>query len=120
MFQFLTENRILEEFVINWNNIRGQVGAKIIEGLTQALKIKKISMNNNLLGFAYDNKEPPVCKLLDLLKSSLTIEEIDISFNFIEQKSIFCLSNGMKFTPSLKNLIVDGNPIGPVGLRFLI
>ena len=26
----------------------------------------------------------------------------------------------MKFSSSLKNLVVDGNPIGPVGLRFLI
>jgi hypothetical protein len=26
----------------------------------------------------------------------------------------------MKFTASLKSLVVEGNPIGPVGLRFLI
>lgn len=26
----------------------------------------------------------------------------------------------MKFTSSLKNIIVEGNPIGPTGMRFLI
>lgn len=26
----------------------------------------------------------------------------------------------MKFTSSLKSIIVEGNPIGPTGLRFLI
>ena len=43
-----------------------------------------------------------------------------MSFNFIEQKSIFCIAHGLKFTSTLKNITVEGNPIGPVGMRFLI
>ena len=77
-------------------------------------------MNNNLLGIAYDDKEPPICKIAELLANSKTIEYLDLSYNFIEQKSIFCIAHGLKFTSSLKNITVEGNPIGPVGMRFLI
>lgn len=73
-----------------------------------------------MLGVAYDDKQPPITKMADLLTSSKTLEYLDLSFNFIEQKSIFCISHGLKFTSSLKNIIVEGNPIGPVGVRFLI
>lgn len=92
--------------------------------------LRKISLNNNLLGVAYDDqkekdpskrlKQPPICKMADVLTGSKTIELIDLSFNFIEQKSIFCIAHGLKFTASLKNINVEGNPIGPVGMRFLI
>lgn len=63
---------------------------------------------------------PPICKIAALLTTSKTLEYLDLSFNFIEQKSIFCISHGLKFTSSLKNIIVEGNPIGPVGVRFLL
>ena len=56
----------------------------------------------------------------EVLSLSKTIEYVDLSYNFIEQKSIFCIAHGMKFTKSLKNINVEGNPIGAVGLRFLI
>lgn len=82
--------------------------------------IKEIHINNNLLGMPYEDKQPPICKMAELLTSSKTLEFLDLSFNFIEQKSIFCISHGLKFTSSLKNIIVEGNPIGPVGVRFLI
>lgn len=58
--------------------------------------------------------------MAELLTTSKTLEYLDLSHNFIEQKSIFCISHGLKFTSSLKNIIVEGNPIGPVGVRFLI
>lgn len=37
---FLSNNRNLEIFKINWNNIRGAVAEKIIEGLTYCYGIK--------------------------------------------------------------------------------
>lgn len=64
-------------------------------------------MNNNLLGVAYEDqrekdhnkkhKEAPIGKLVELLTQSKSLEVIDLSYNFIEQKSIFCLAHGMKF-----------------------
>jgi len=58
--------------------------------------------------------------MAELLTTTKSLEYLDLSFNFIEQKSIFCISHGLKYTSSLKNIIVEGNPIGPAGLRFLI
>eukprot|EP00347_Sterkiella_histriomuscorum_P017989 403347211 len=114
--EFLTNNRTLEILKLNWNNIRGNMGVKIIEGLISCYSIKQLHINNNLLGVGYDDKEPPISKMAELLTNSKTLEYLDLSFNFIEQKSIFCISHGLKFTSSLKNIIVEGNPIGPVGV----
>jgi Ran GTPase-activating protein (RanGAP) involved in mRNA processing and transport len=116
----MANNSYLDIIKMNWNNIRGHVGERIIDGLLQCSSIREVHLNNNLLGVAYDDKQPPICKMADLLTTSKTLEYLDLSFNFIEQKSIFCISHGLKFTSSLKNIIVEGNPIGPVGLRFLI
>ncbi len=69
---------------MNWNNIRGQIGEKIIEGLVLSKRITQVHLNNNLLGVAYDDKEPPICKMAELLTTSKTLEYLDLSFNFIE------------------------------------
>lgn len=118
--EFLTNNRRLEVLKMNWNNIRGTMGERIIEGLIYCYGIKQLHLNNNLLGVGYEDKQPPITKMAELLTTSKSLEFLDLSFNFIEQKSIFCISHGLKFTSSLKNIIVEGNPIGPAGLRFLI
>lgn len=53
---FLYNNRTLEVLKMNWNNIRGSMGEKIIEGLIYCYSIKEVHLNNNLLGVAYDDK----------------------------------------------------------------
>lgn len=58
--------------------------------------------------------------MAELLQTSKNLEYLDISFNCVDQKSVFCLAHGLKLTPSLLNLNVEGNPIGPAGMRFLI
>lgn len=55
IFQFLAENNTLEIFMANWNNLRGVPGEKVIEGLAKCYNLKNISLNNNLLGVAYDD-----------------------------------------------------------------
>ena len=120
IYEFLVGNRDIDIIKLNWNNIRGHMGERIIDGLLQCLSVREVHLNNNLLGVAYDDKQPPICKMAELLTNSKGLEYLDLSFNFIEQKSIFCISHGLKFTKSLKNIIVEGNPIGPGGLRFLV
>lgn len=56
MCQFLSSNRGLEILKLNWNNLRGAMGEKIIEGLTHCPCLREIHLNNNLLGITYDNK----------------------------------------------------------------
>lgn len=81
---FLSNNRRLEVLKMNWNNIRGHMGEKIIEGLIFCRSVKQVHLNNNLLGVAYDDKQPPITRMAEFLTTSKSIEFLDISFNFIE------------------------------------
>jgi hypothetical protein len=113
MKEYLSNNRTLEVLKLNWNSLRGNAADKIIEGLSECYGIREIFINNNLVGQHYDDKQPPVNKMADFLQSLKHLEYLDISFNCVDQKSIFCLAHGLKLTPSLLNLNVEGNPIGP-------
>lgn len=64
---YLYSNRTLDTLKMNWNNLRGAVGEKIIDGLIYSYKIKNVHLNNNLLGVAYEGKEAPICKMAELL-----------------------------------------------------
>lgn len=81
---YLSTNRTLDTLKMNWNNLRGAVGEKIIDGLIYCYKIKAVHLNNNLLGVTYEGREAPVCKMSELLQQSKTIEHIDLSNNFID------------------------------------
>ena len=81
---FLTNNRDLDIIRMNWNNIRGHMGERIIDGLRHCFSVREVHLNNNLLGVGYDDKEPPICKMADLLTASKTLEYLDLSFNCIE------------------------------------
>jgi hypothetical protein len=60
------------------------VGEKIIDGLINCYSIREVHLKNNLLGVAYDDKLPPICKIADVLSQSKTLEYLDLSYNFIE------------------------------------
>ena len=64
---FLANNRNLEILKINWNNLRGAVGEKIIEGLLHCYSIREVHLNNNLLGVGHEEKLPPICKISEFL-----------------------------------------------------
>ena len=117
---FLYGNNMLETLKLNWNNLRGEKSEKIIDTLVSMNHLKEVELNNNLLGMASEGKVAPINKLSDVLIKTNSLEKIDLSYNFIDQKSIFCIAHGLKFTSSLKEINVEGNPIGPVGLRFMI
>jgi hypothetical protein len=75
-----------------------------LDGLATCLKVRHVEITNNLLGINYDGIEAPAHKLSELLISQRTIEHIDLSFNFIEPNSAFCIGFGLKYTESLKHL----------------
>ena len=52
---------------MNWNSLRGVVAEKIIEGLLECYGLRELYMNNNLIGVSYDEKQPPVNRMADLL-----------------------------------------------------
>lgn len=59
-------------------------------------------------------------KLADVLQENSVIEEIDLSNNLLDAKSAFWLSYGLRINTSLKSFIVNGNPIGSSGIKFLL
>lgn len=58
--------------------------------------------------------------LSNLLLKSLSLEELDVSWNQIEAKSMFCLSEALQYNRGLRFISFEGNPIGNVGIRFLM
>ena len=63
LHDYLYSNRTLDTLKLNWNSLRGAVGEKVIDGLANSYKLKSVYLNNNLLGVAYEGKEPPICKV---------------------------------------------------------
>lgn len=64
---YLQNNRTLETLKMNWNSFRGVVADKIIDGLNYCYGLRELQINNNLLGVSYDEKQPPINRLSELL-----------------------------------------------------
>ena len=81
---FLSSSRSLEVFKINWNSIRAAVADKVLDGLFSCFGIKEVHFNNNLLGVSYDDKQPPVNRIAELLSKLENLKYLDISFNCVD------------------------------------
>ena len=100
--------------------LRGVHGERIMRSLLQVTGMSIFCARNNFLGEAYSDKQPPIDIISDLLQQSVQIEHLDISYNFVSVKSMFCIANGIRFNKSLKFIEVEGNPLGAAGVRMLI
>ena len=58
--------------------------------------------------------------LSEFIIKSHHLQLLDISNNGIDVKSIYCLSVALQYNKSLKTVVVEGNPIGAVGLGLLM
>lgn len=74
LYLFLSNNRSLEVLRMNWNSLRGNVGDRIMEGLVECTGIREVYMNNNLLGVTYEEKQPPVNRLAEMLQNLKHLE----------------------------------------------
>lgn len=59
-------------------------------------------------------------KFAEVLQENTSLEEIDLSNNLLDAKAAFCLAHGLRTNTSLKSFIVNGNPIGSSGIKFLL
>jgi Ran GTPase-activating protein (RanGAP) involved in mRNA processing and transport len=55
-----------------------------------------------------------------LLLKTDTVEDLDLSYNQINAKSMFCLAEALTINQSLKYLSLEGNPLGTSGINFLM
>jgi len=55
-----------------------------------------------------------------LLITSTQLKVLNIGYNGIEGKSIYCLTEALVLNKSLEFLSIDGNPLGKIGLGLLM
>ena len=79
-----------------------------------------LNLGNNQLGMTGNCAEPPVCILAEMLVNSNFLEDLDLSYNGINQPSVFCLSHGLTLSKSINKLSLEGNPLGSMGIKLLM
>ena len=48
------------------------------------------------------------------------IQHLDVSYNSVKERGSMCMADALKVNDSVKELIMDGNPVGPKGGRELL
>lgn len=77
-------------------------------------------MSYNLLGVASPGGTSAVIRFAEVLQDNTVLEEIDLSNNLLDASAAFCLAHGLRTNTSLKSFIVNNNPIGSAGIKFLL
>ena len=65
------------------------------------------------------NKSPSILKFVEVLQENTTLEEVDLSNNLLDANAAFWLAQGLRINTTLKSFIMNGNPIGSSGIKFL-
>ena len=116
----LKNAQYLVKLDLSWNNLRGSVAESFIEGLKENMTIKHLDLSYNLFGLSTATNPAAAMKLSSILQENTCLEELNLSNNLIESKVAFCLAHGLRVNSSLKSFIMDGNPIGSSGIKYLI
>lgn len=95
------------------------MGARILEGLEDNVSLLEMDLAYNLLG-EHKGGETPAAQIGIMLIRNDTLKHLDISYNMIDSKAIFCIANAFKSNNTLESIIVNGNPIGHAGQRYLM
>lgn len=119
MEKFVTSSN-LDQLFLDDNNLRAQHGEKILKAICQVKSLSVLSLARNFLGTASKDGQAPIVVLTDLLIKSTFIENLDLGYNGIQGRSVYCLSEGIILNKSLKYLSLEGNPLGKVGLSLLM
>ena len=64
---YFKDNKSLERLSMNWSNLRGGFGLKILSGLKMVTRLKGLALANNLLGMSYEKNSPPVTFIAEIL-----------------------------------------------------
>lgn len=116
----LKSSGTLTELDLSWNNFRGATAEDLLLGLKENYTIKKLNLSFNLFGVPMPGGSASIVKLAEVLQDNTVLEEVDISSNLIDSKSAFCLAHGLRINTTLKSFIINGNPIGSSGIKFLL
>lgn len=109
---FLQDNKEVFELYLDDNNLRGAIGEQILTAISHCHLMRVVSISKNFLGQTTKGLQPPIDVLSDMLVRSSHLKRLDISWNKIEAKSIFCIAKGLSLSKSVEYVSVEGNPIG--------
>jgi len=110
----------LKELDLSWNNLRGEAAENLILALKDNITVTKLNVGYNLFGVSTLGSSPAAIKFAEVFQENKVLEEVDLTSNFLDAKSAFCLAHGLRVNKSLKSFIVNGNPIGSAGIKFLL
>jgi len=117
LIKFLGNCSRMTTFKISHNNLRGSANGlvdKLLLCFNEMNSLKNLDLSSNILGRSYgaqQSKSPPICILASVLMSS-QIQNLNIADNEMELKSAIAIAQGMKYSLTLKQINVSGNPIG--------
>jgi Ran GTPase-activating protein (RanGAP) involved in mRNA processing and transport len=116
----LKNSGTLIELDLSWNNFRGKAAENLLVGLKENFTIKKLNLSFNLFGVSVPGCPASIVKFSEVLQENTVLEEVDLSNNLIDAKSAFCLAHGLRINITLKSFIINGNPIGSSGIKYLL
>ena len=110
----------LTELDVSWNNLRGEAGEQLLLAFKDNFTVKKLNLSYNLFGVSSVEFPAAIIKFAEVLQDNTRLKEIDLSNNWIDTKSAFCLAHGLRVNTTLKSININGNPIGSSGIKFFL
>lgn len=104
----------LKKLNVHWNMIRLESAKLLCSSIRYARHLLHLNLSYNAIGRAASTI------LGSALIQNSTLEELILSNNSIDAVGCFTLVVGVRESPSLKFIDLDGNPIGQQGGRMLI
>ena len=111
----LHENTILTDLDIGWNQLRNDEAAMIARALIGNETLTALNISYNHFG-----KDAAIFSIAKFITDSQVLQTLDISYNSVKERGSICIADALKSNGSLKELHMDGNPVGPKGGRELL
>ena len=72
------------------------------------------------LSYNHFGKDAAIFSIAKFITDSDVIQILNISYNSVKERGSICIADALKQSSSLKELFMDGNPVGPKGGRELL
>ena len=112
---YLEGNTILLDLDLSWNQVRNEDATIFAKSLLHNCTLTSLNLAWN--NFGYDSAIFAISKFI---VSSDAINSLDVSYNKVKERGCICLADSLKNNESIKNLNMDGNPVGPTGGKALL
>jgi hypothetical protein len=99
---------------IGWNMIRGESAETMADALGANTSLTYLDLSYNAIGKAGGQR------LGQALMDNKHLKHLNIASNNLESTACFCVSVGLIENTTIRDVILDGNPIGVLGAKALM